>query len=113
LALKEPKNLVCARVHGHKLGYWLAVFGDDNGLAFGFYLVHDGETVSFECACGYSLHRRIPICYYGHHTMVTIQRRAVAHISLIARRQDIGCTLSPRRRDAGPRWPDRETPVRE
>src|SRR5204862_4188114 len=40
----------------HELRHGLAMFGDHQSLALGLNLVHDGETVGFECSCGNCFH---------------------------------------------------------
>src|SRR5205807_7788393 len=55
-AAEKTENLVGVSIDGHKLRHRLAMFRDHHGLALGLDLVHDGETVGFECSCGNCFH---------------------------------------------------------
>src|SRR5207247_10747349 len=55
-AAEKTENLVGVSLDGHQLRHRLAMFRDHHGLALVLDLVHDGETVGFECSCGNGFH---------------------------------------------------------
>src|SRR5438552_4214159 len=85
-AAEKTENLVGVSIDGHKLRHRLAMFRDHHGLALGLDLVHDGETVGFECSCGNCFHSptrepefRLWSLYHSHSSFLT----GMARVSLV------------------------------
>src|SRR5207237_7897673 len=90
---EKPENFVGVSVHRHELRHRLAMFGDHHSLALGLDLVHDGETVGFECSCGNCFHSptrepefRLWSLYHSHSRVFLTGRARVPLVQISGER---------------------------